>query len=60
MKLHFKMQLHTVRDVMEKDTVLVKKIGTEDNATNMLTKSLPGNKFKYCSELVKLGPCEVD
>lgn len=57
---HISVKMHFVRDMVEKGVVIIKKVGTEDNAANMLTKALPGNKFKYCSELVKLGSSGVN
>nr|CAD1837441.1 unnamed protein product [Ananas comosus var. bracteatus] len=49
---HIDVKFHFVRDVIGKRTVTVKKIGTEDNPADMLTKSLTIAKFKHCLDLV--------
>jgi hypothetical protein len=41
-----------VRDVVSEGKVLVKKIGTEKNPADMLTKALPIVKFKFCKNLM--------
>lgn len=40
-------RLHFVRDVTPKGKVQVCKVYTDDNATDMLTKSLPTAKFRH-------------
>lgn len=40
---HISVKFHFVRDLVEKGVVIVKKVGTEDNAVDMLSKSLPRN-----------------
>nr|CAD1816982.1 unnamed protein product [Ananas comosus var. bracteatus] len=49
---HIDVKFHFVRDVIRKRMVTVKKIGTEDNPADILTKSLTIAKFKYCLDLV--------
>jgi len=49
---HIDIQYHFVRDVVFEDNVLVKKINTEENMTDMLTKPLPIAKFKFCSKTI--------
>jgi 23S rRNA U2552 (ribose-2'-O)-methylase RlmE/FtsJ len=44
---HIDIRYHFVRDVVSKGKVFVKKIGTEKNPTNMLTKPLSITKFKF-------------
>ena len=48
---------HFIRDIISQDDVTVTKIGTANNPANMLTKSLPIVKFKYCSDLI--GVCSI-
>lgn len=51
---HIDVKLHFVRDILEKGVVIVKKVSTEDNASDRMTKALPSSKFKHCCSLVKL------
>lgn len=53
---HISVKIHFVRNIVEKRIVSVEKDNIDDNATDMLTKSLPSNKFRYCLELVQLKP----
>ena len=52
---HIDIKLYFVRDVIESRTVLVEKIDTEHNPADMFTKILPGGKFNYCLELIRIG-----
>jgi hypothetical protein len=45
---HIDICYHFVRDVVSEGKVVVKKIGTEKNPADMLTKPLPIAKFKFC------------
>ena len=47
-------RLHFIRDEIDKGSVKVSKVGTEDNAADMLTKTLPASKLRHCMELVSL------
>ena len=49
---HVDIKLHFIRDIVAEETVIVKKVPTEENPADMITKPLPSNKFKYCLELV--------
>ena len=49
---HIDIRYHFVRDVISKGNVLVKKISTEANPVNMLTKPLLIAKFKFCSRTI--------
>lgn len=49
---HIDVRYHFVRDVIDSKKVKVQKIATEDNPADMLTKVLPGSKFKHCLDLV--------
>ena len=51
---HIDIWYHFVRDVVFEDNVLVKKINTEENLTDMLTKPLPIAKFKFCSKTISI------
>ena len=47
-------KVHFIRDIITKGVVLVKKVATEANPADMITKPLPSNKFEYCLEMVGL------
>ena len=49
---------HFVREIITRGDIVVSKVGTQDNPTDMMTKSLPIAKFVHCSNLVGLG-CRV-
>ena len=49
---HIDVKYHFIREVIAQGNIVVKKIGTEDNPADMLTKPLPVTKFKYCLDLV--------
>jgi len=51
---HIDIRYHFVRDVISKSNVLVKKISTEANSADMLTKPLPIAKFKFCSKTISI------
>lgn len=51
---HIDVRHHFVRDIVNKGLVKVIKVSTEDNAADMLTKTLPVAKFKYYLQLVNV------
>ena len=51
---HIDIRLHFIRDVIAHKTVEVKKIATEHNPADMLTKVLQITKFNHCLDLVKV------
>jgi len=51
---HINIRYHFVRDVISEGNVLVKKISTEENPADMLTKPLPIAKFKFCSKTISV------
>lgn len=50
-------RLHFIREIVLNGFVSVEKIGTTDNPANMMTKSVPTNKFNHCLNLV--GVCKI-
>ena len=44
-----------MREIIARGDIVVNKVGTQDNPTDMMTKSLPIAKFVHCSNLVGLG-----
>lgn len=51
---HIDVRLHFIKDEVNKGVIKMKKVSTEENAADMLTKALPTAKFKHCLELVGL------
>ena len=51
---HIDVKLHFLRDVMSKCEVLVEKIQTDDNPTDILTKTLTTIKFKHFLSLINI------
>ncbi|XP_073138629.1 secreted RxLR effector protein 161-like [Henckelia pumila] len=51
---HIDVNLYFVRDVTAQGTIVLKKIATEDNPADLLTKSLPLSKIKHCLNLVSV------
>ena len=49
---HIDIKLHFITDVVNEGKVAVKKVPTEENPADMITKSLPSSKFNYCLELI--------
>ena len=52
---HIDIKLHFIREVVESGVIKIVKIASKDNPANMLTKSLPRDKFKKCLGLVGFG-----
>lgn len=51
---HIDIRLHFIRDLVEKGVVELVKVHTDDNASDMLTKTLSTSKFKHCCDLVNV------
>ncbi|CAM8943858.1 unnamed protein product [Rhodiola kirilowii] len=51
---HIDVRMHFVHDVADTGAVQVVKIDTKDNPADMLTKSVPSDKFEYCLGLIGL------
>ena len=54
---HIDIKLHFIRDVVGANEVCVKKVGTEDNPSDMLTKYVPLSKFSHCLSLLNILIC---
>ena len=46
--------IHFVREIIEEGGVLVQKIKTDDNPTDMLTKVVTVIKFNHCLDLINI------
>ena len=49
---HIKVRNHWIRDAAEMKRFQLKKIHTNKNATDMMTKVIPKQKLKFCSKLI--------
>ena len=54
---HIDIRLHFIRDIIEGGEIKVVKVGTLDNAADVLTKALPVAKFRHCLKLVGMTDC---
>ena len=55
MTKHIDVRYHFVREIIARGDIVASKVGTQDNPSNMMTKSLSIAKFVHCSNLVGLG-----
>jgi len=39
---------HFLREISSQGNIIVKKIDTSNNATDMITKPIPNSKFQHC------------
>ncbi|XP_042012165.1 secreted RxLR effector protein 161-like [Salvia splendens] len=51
---HIDVRLHFIRDEVKKGMIEVRKIATEHNPADALTKVIPASKFAYCMELMNV------
>ena len=49
---HIDIRYHFVHDIIARADIVVSKISTHENLTDMMTKSLPITKFEHCLDLV--------
>ena len=49
---HINVRYHWIREEVENESSHVKKIHTSENTADMLTKTIPKDKFELCKELV--------
>lgn len=49
---HIDVRYHYVRDMQQNGMINVKYLATEEQLADILTKSLPGPRFKYCLKLI--------
>ena len=53
---HIGVCYHFVRDIFADGDVILQKNNTQDNAAEMMTKSLTESKFLHCLNLISLHP----
>ena len=51
---HIDVRYHFVREIIEEGGVLVQKIKTDDNPTDLLTKVVAMIKFNHCLDLINI------
>jgi hypothetical protein len=54
---HNDVRFHKIRKLVVIGELLLKKIHTSENATNMLTKPITTDKFKHCLDLTNVYKC---
>ena len=52
---HINVKYHFMHEIITHSDIVVSKVGTQDNSTDMMTKSFPIAKFVHCSNLVGFG-----
>ena len=51
---HIDVRFHYVRDIVEKNIIVLQKIATADNPADMLTKVVGAAKFEHCLDLANI------
>lgn len=51
---HVEIQYHYIRDMVQRNTVQLKYIGTDEETTNFLTKPLAQVKFAYFRDMIEV------
>ena len=54
---HIDVCFHSVREIIDEQDILLKKIGTADNPADMMTKPIPLHKFKHCLDWLAFAVC---
>lgn len=49
---HIEVKYHFIRSVLEDKAIELVKVHTDDNSADLLTKSLPAERFAYCRQLM--------
>ena len=54
---HIDVRFHKIRELISYGELLLEKIHTYKNATDMLTKPVTMKKFKHCLDLINISRC---
>jgi hypothetical protein len=54
---HIDVRFHKIRKLVATGELLLKKIHTSENATDILTKLVTADKFKHCLDLTNVSRC---
>ena len=54
---HIDVRFHKIKELISSGELLLEKIHTSENATDMLTKSVIIENFKHCLDLINIFKC---
>ena len=54
---HISVMFHKIRKLLASRQILLQKVHTSENATDMLTKPVTSDKFKHCLDLLHISQC---
>ena len=54
---YINVRFHKIRELITSGQILLQKIHTSENATDMLTKPVTSDKFKHCLYLLNVARC---
>ena len=54
---HIDVRFHKIKELVVTGELLLEKIHTSENATDMLTKPITADKFKHCLDLTNVFRC---
>ncbi|MCO5598123.1 hypothetical protein L7F22_052215 [Adiantum nelumboides] len=52
---HIEVKYHFIRSMLDDKSITLVKVHTDDNPANLLTKSLPAERFAYCRQMMGIG-----
>ncbi|MCO5605254.1 hypothetical protein L7F22_059434 [Adiantum nelumboides] len=52
---HIEVKYHFIRSVLDDKSITLVKVHTDDNLADLLTKSLPAERFAYCRQMMGIG-----
>ena len=53
---HINVRFHFIREILEEGDLVLEKIHTKENPTDMLIKVISGAKFNHCKNLLHIFP----
>ena len=56
---HIDVRFHKIRELVSSDELLLEKVHTSENETDMLTKPITTKKFKHCLNLANVSKCKI-
>ena len=54
---HIDVRFHKIRELVSSGELLLEKVHTSENTTDMLTKPITIEKFKHCLNLINVSKC---
>ena len=54
---HIDVRIHKIRELVATSELLLEKIHTSENASDMLIKPVTADKFKHCFDLINVSRC---